>query len=90
MFQAVQEGTARRTRFAEMTVAGKTGTAQVYPDGRPLTLAWFIGFAPVEDPRIAVAVVIEGVTEEDQFHGGTTAAPVARMVFEAWKAEEME
>lgn len=87
MVQAVQEGTARRTRFDDLSVAGKTGTAQVYPDGRPLTLAWFIGFAPVEDPQIAVAVVVEGVTEEDQFHGGTTAAPVARMVLEAWKRE---
>jgi len=85
MIRAVEEGTARRTRFPDMTVAGKTGTAQVYPGGKPLTLAWFIGFAPVENPRIAVAVVVEGVTEEDQFHGGTTAAPVAKEIFEAWK-----
>ncbi len=85
MVRAVEEGTARRTRFDDLRVAGKTGTAQVFPEGRPLTLAWFIGFAPVEDPRIAVAVVVEGVTEADQFHGGTTAAPVARMIFEAWK-----
>jgi penicillin-binding protein 2 len=57
MVRAVEEGTARRTRFDDLTVAGKTGTAQVYPEGRPLTLAWFIGFAPVEDPQIAVAIV---------------------------------
>ena len=85
MIRAVEEGTARRTRFPDMVVAGKTGTAQVYPGGKPLTLAWFIGFAPVENPRIAVAIVIEGVTEEDQFHGGTTAAPVAKEIFDAWK-----
>ena len=85
MIRAVEEGTARRTRFNDMTVAGKTGTAQVYPDGKPLTLAWFIGFAPVEDPRIAIAVVIEGVSASDQYHGGTTAAPVAREIFAAWK-----
>lgn len=85
MVRAVEEGTARRTRFDDMTVAGKTGTAQVYPDGKPLTLAWFIGFAPVENPQIAVAIVIEGVSASDQYHGGTTAAPVAREIFEAWK-----
>ena len=88
MRRAVDEGTARRTRFDDLAVAGKTGTAQVYPQGKALTLAWFIGFAPVEDPRIAVAVVVEGVTEEDQFAGGSTAAPVARRIFEAWKEEE--
>ncbi len=87
MVRAVEEGTARRTRIEGLTVAGKTGTAQVYPEGRALTLAWFIGFAPVEDPQIAVAVVVEGITEADQFHGGTTAAPVGRLVFEAWKRE---
>jgi len=85
MVRAVEEGTARRTRFDDLTVAGKTGTAQVYPEGRPLTLAWFIGFAPVEDPQIAVAIVVEGVSESDQYHGGTTAAPVARDIFDAWK-----
>ncbi|MGE9290557.1 MAG: penicillin-binding transpeptidase domain-containing protein [Puniceicoccales bacterium] len=85
MVRAVEEGTARRTRFPDLTVAGKTGTAQVYPDGKALTLAWFIGFAPVEDPRIAVAVVVEGVSAQDQYHGGTTAAPVAREIFAAWK-----
>ncbi|MFP4358945.1 MAG: penicillin-binding protein 2 [Puniceicoccaceae bacterium] len=85
MVAAVNEGTARRARIDGLSVAGKTGTAQVFPGGRALTLAWFIGFAPVEDPRIAVAVMIEGVTEADGFHGGTTAAPVAREVFEAWR-----
>ncbi|MEM0966037.1 MAG: penicillin-binding transpeptidase domain-containing protein [Verrucomicrobiota bacterium] len=85
MVQAVEQGTARRTQFTDLSVAGKTGTAQVYPGGKPLTLAWFIGFAPTENPQIAVAIVIEGVTEEDQFQGGTTAAPVARGIFSAWK-----
>ena len=85
MAAAVNEGTARRARIEGLTVAGKTGTAQVFPGGRALTLAWFIGFAPVENPGIAVAVMIEGVTEADEYHGGTTAAPVARDIFEAWK-----
>ncbi len=90
MVRAVDEGTARRTRSPDLTVAGKTGTAQVYPGGKPLTLAWFIGFAPAENPRIAVAVVVEGVTIEDQFHGGTTAAPIAREIFEAWSQSLQE
>lgn len=84
MQRAAEEGTARRANLPEIGVAGKTGTAQVFPDGRRLTLAWFIGFAPVNNPEIAVAVVVEGVTEEDQFQGGLTAAPIARQMFEAY------
>lgn len=82
MEAAVEDGTARRAGIPGVRVAGKTGTAQVRPGGRPTTLAWFIGFAPVDSPRIAVAVMVEGVPDEDPFHGGTTAAPIARQLFE--------
>ncbi len=72
-------------------IAGKTGTAQkvsrkgsvsVDPHQLPLALrhqAWFIGYAPADDPTIAVAVAVE--------HGGfgsTTAAPIARKIMDAW------
>ncbi|MFW6355032.1 MAG: penicillin-binding protein 2, partial [Verrucomicrobiota bacterium] len=47
-------GTARlAARAAGIPVAGKTGTAQVRKDGKPTTIAWFMGFAPAEDPEIA-------------------------------------
>ncbi|QDH71194.1 penicillin-binding protein 2 [Lysobacter alkalisoli] len=76
---------------AEYTMAGKTGTAQVTsrrdnaavdPRSLPLHLrhrSLFVGFAPVEDPTIAVAVAVEGGG-----YGGSTAAPIARKIFDAW------
>lgn len=54
-------------------VAGKTGTAQTNNDS---THAWFVGFAPADDPEIAVAVVLE----EDGTSGGDTAAPIAKEI----------
>ncbi len=61
-------------KVSDLKVAGKTGTAQ-YGPGNELAYAWFVGYAPCNNPRIIVAVVIEeGET------GGATAAPVARQV----------
>ena len=57
-------------------MAGKTGTAEV--DNATSNQAWFIGFAPVTNPRMAVAVTIE----RTQGQGGTEAAPIAKQVLE--------
>ena len=85
MRQAGERGTARLAGNPQMPVAGKTGTAQVRKDGRPTTLAWFVGYAPVENPRIAVAVLIEGVpNSEVEYGGGSTAAPIAKAVFQKY------
>jgi len=66
------DGTARAAAVKGLTVAGKTGTAEHdTPHGR-INRAWFIGFAPYEDPLVAVAVLVE-----DGVGGGHTAAPVA-------------
>ncbi len=85
------EGTGRRINDAPYSIAGKTGTAQVFSlkedeeyEADKLARhmrdhAWFVGFAPVEDPRIAVAVIVEHAG-----HGGSVAAPVARRVMDAW------
>ncbi len=63
-------------------MAGKTGTAE--QPGRP-PHAWFIGFAPVEDPRIALAVLVEsGGNAGESATGGLVAAPIAAQVFEAY------
>ena len=60
------------------TVAGKTGTAEA-PGGPPH--AWFIGFAPAEAPRFAIAVIVErGGDLGDEATGGRVAAPVAGKV----------
>jgi len=77
MFLVVQgAGTATRIRMKEFNIAGKTGTAQ-NPHGKDHAL--FIGFAPFDDPQIAVAVVVENVG-----FGGTHAAPIAQKMFEAY------
>jgi peptidoglycan glycosyltransferase len=70
MVEAVQSGTAGRSRIAGIEVAGKTGSAE-NPHGR--AHAWFVGFAPGQNPRVAVAVILENAGS-----GGTYAAPVAR------------
>jgi len=74
-------GTGYKTvRAKEITIAGKTGTAQVGP-GRP-DHAWFAGFAPADKPRIAFAVVLEHAGS-----GGKAAGPVARQLVEAFLAD---
>jgi penicillin-binding protein A len=76
MEAVVSYGTGTSAAISGVTVAGKTGTAEVGPD-RPSD-AWFIAFAPAQAPRVAVAVLIVngGV-------GGDVAAPIARQVLEA-------
>lgn len=87
MAAAVETGTARYARMDNVAVAGKTGTAQVRARGGTLHLAWFIGYAPIEKPEIAVTVLIEGTDLLDNYAGGTTAAPVAREIFEKYFAK---
>jgi penicillin-binding protein 2 len=82
-------GTARAIRSDRYRIAGKTGTAQVFSvkqdeeydeetvAKRKRDHALFIAFAPVEDPRIAIAVVVE-----NGGHGGAVAAPIARKIMD--------
>ena len=78
----VNQGTGSRAKIAGVRVAGKTGTAQHAP-GKP-PHAWFIGFAPANDPQVAVAVLIEdGGSLGSDATGGRLAAPIARAVMEA-------
>ncbi|WP_456404882.1 penicillin-binding protein 2 [Thiolapillus sp.] len=84
-------GTARRLKNEHYRIAGKTGTAQVFTvkqdeeydeskvSKKNRDHALFIAYAPVEDPQIAVAVIVE-----NGGHGGSTAAPVAKKVMDAW------
>jgi peptidoglycan glycosyltransferase len=74
MAQVVEEGSGTAAALEGARVAGKTGTAEV--DGGAANQAWFIGFAPVERPKMAVAVTIE----RTQGQGGTVAAPLAKRV----------
>lgn len=82
MVDGVANGAASNARIEGVDVAGKTGTAENGPN-LPYTL-WFTGFAPANDPRVAIAVVIEngGGLGQSAF-GNQIAAPIAKRVFEA-------
>lgn len=72
MVGVVEKGTGTSARIAGTKVAGKTGTAE-NPHGQDH--AWFIGFAPADNPVVAVAVIVENGGA-----GGAVAAPIARQV----------
>ena len=84
MIQATTDGTARRCRIEGVDIAGKTGTGQWRNHNMKLNLAWFVGFAPADDPRVAISVLVEGVIPQDQVQGGLTAAPIARDILAAY------
>lgn len=75
-----QIGTGRLAKVEGLTGGAKSGTAQ---KGR-IELAWLVAFAPSEDPRIAVAVVLEGGEDQD-FGGGLYSGPVVKAILQAWK-----
>jgi cell division protein FtsI/penicillin-binding protein 2 len=78
MYQVVygNRGTGRRVQIDGIAIAAKTGTAQVPNRDDD---AWFVAFAPYENPAIAVAAVIEGGGG-----GGAVAGPIVRQVIEAY------
>ncbi len=78
MVSAVKSGTGKKASIRGISVAGKTGTAENEKEGQDH--AWFIGFAPADNPQIAVAVVIEYAGKG----GGEVAAPIARDVMAQW------
>lgn len=84
MFRVVHGGggTARRLRMDDIHISGKTGTAQ-NPHGKDHAL--FIGYAPSEDPKIAVSVLVE-----NSGFGSTHAAPVAKAVIEGYLRKHPE
>lgn len=85
----VTKGTAKRAQSNIVSIAGKTGTAQVVgmkdDDDKSEVAkkhqdhAWFVAFAPVDQPKIAVAVIVEHAG-----HGGSAAAPLAKTLIEAY------
>ena len=76
MSKVVEEGSGTAAALRGVRVAGKTGTAEV--EGGRSNQAWFVSFAPVDDPRLAIAVTVE----RTQGQGGTVAAPLAKQVYE--------
>jgi peptidoglycan glycosyltransferase len=84
MQHVVEEGTGTAARLSGISVAGKTGTAEI--PNTTENQVWFIGYAPADNPRLAVAVTIE----RTQGEGGTVAAPIAKQVLEAMLGKAVE
>jgi len=78
MARVVEEGSGTAAALAGTPVAGKTGTAEVQSGAA--NQPWFIAFAPIEDPQIAVAVTLESRPPDET--GGQAAAPLAKQVIE--------
>ncbi len=84
------QGTARilttldALRVPGVRIAGKTGTAQKAVKGGNINFAWFICFAPIEKPEIAIAIVLEGDTPGEEFGGGRNAGPVASAILKKY------
>lgn len=81
MRQTVVSGSARALANLSFKTAGKTGTAQFGSSGK--TQAWFIGFAPYENPEIVLTVLVEEGGE-----GSVAAVPVAKEVLEWWASQK--
>jgi peptidoglycan glycosyltransferase len=82
MVATVAAGTASPAQIPGMDVAGKTGTAQSTGDRPPY--AWFVSFAPADDPQVAVAVLVQSSdTSPDEIGGGRLGGPIAKSVMEA-------
>jgi peptidoglycan glycosyltransferase len=83
MVSVVEDGSGTQAAISGTTVAGKTGTAQ-HGDNSDPPHVWFTGFAPADDPQVAVAVVVEqGGDLGGEATGGRVSAPIAKAVMEA-------
>jgi penicillin-binding protein A len=84
MRRVVEEGTGTAANLNGVNVAGKTGTASVGATGSNLDDPWFIGFGPIGDPKVAVAVTLENIPNG---YGGTYAAPIAARIIQLLESE---
>lgn len=78
MVAVVESGTGGKAKVEGMSVAGKTGTAEIETGANTKNNLWFIGFAPADDPQVAFAVTVKDVFG----FGGDVAAPIARQLIE--------
>ena len=79
MRQSVTKGVAKKAAVAGIEIAGKTGTAQfgpLLPDGTQETHGWYVGFAPYDDPEVAVVVFLQ------RGGGGSDASPASARIFD--------
>ena len=80
MRYVVTSGTGSRAGTRSMIICGKTGTAESTLKGKPVNYGWFVGY--VDDPALpfAVSILVENI--DDGQGGGSTAAPIARDIFQ--------
>jgi len=88
MIEVVDNGTGTAAQIPGVDVAGKTGTAETGTDSSPH--AWFLGFAPADDPVVVVVVLVEnGGSLGDEATGGRVSAPIAqKVILEALMLEQ--
>jgi peptidoglycan glycosyltransferase len=84
MEKVVEEGTGTPVQIPGVSIAGKTGTAQIGPNGSNLTQPAFVAFAPAQHPKVAIAVMVD---ESSGGFGATVAAPIARSVLQVLLSE---
>jgi penicillin-binding protein 2 len=77
-------GTGGRARLKDWVVAGKTGTAQASFHGKEENVAWFACFAPFDNPKYVVVVMVQGASG----HGGEVAGPIATRILERTLAQD--
>src|ERR1700731_4253368 len=85
LWKVVKEegGTGGRARLKDVVVAGKTGTAQATERGHEENVAWFACFAPFDNPKYVVTVMVQGASG----HGGEVAGPIATRILERTLAQ---
>ena len=76
----MSEGGGKNAKIAGYSIGGKTATSQTLPRSANKYISSFLGFAPVEDPKILTVVIINN--PQGVYYGGTIAAPVAKEIFE--------
>ena len=77
--QVVSEGTGSKAKVEGYEIGGKTATSQTLPRSENKYISSFIGFAPADDPKVVVLVIINNPT--GIYYGGTIAAPIAQEIF---------
>jgi penicillin-binding protein A len=84
MTKVVEEGTGQTVQFGGISIAGKTGTATIGAPGSGLTQPSFLAFAPAQDPKVAIDVIVD---RSQGGYGATVAGPIAKAVLQTLLAE---
>ena len=84
MVDCARTGTGRLVpRGIQSSVASKTGTAQV--KNKTAVIAWVMAYAPVENPQVALVVMVESKDGDRRLGGGSSAGPIANDILKAWE-----